>query len=279
MNNIQINNHNKVRAKGRIVGIGRDDYGHRSLILFIRGGRDSRPVYVSFAFDADLPLNVTVQSFVDIEVYVTAYSYRNEVWGRQSYVQYFVAEKIELSKTQLEEAFPEECAGQGFAHRDAFIDVALMGEIVRISRSEAQKQEGSDKTRVWTRIMLRVDPVKGNHRPSLVNVQYSSNMRVSETPIHVGDKVCMTALVSSKRKNTGYQTENDARRNSSRRNTRNFEDIIVNDLVVIEHAQPETDPAEVEKILLENEVETAAAQDTEATENSEGSFFAGVETE
>lgn len=279
MNNIQINNHNKVRAKGRIVGIGRDDYGHRSLILFIRGGRDSRPVYVSFAFDADLPLNVTVQSFVDIEGYVTAYSYRNEVWGRQSYVQYFVAEKIELSKTQLEEAFPEECAGQGFAHRDAFIDVALMGEIVRISRSEAQKQEGSDKTRVWTRIMLRVDPVKGNHRPSLVNVQYSSNMRVSETPIHVGDKVCMTALVSSKRKSTGYQTENDARRNSSRRNTRNFEDIIVNDLVVIEHAQPETDPAEVEKILLENEVETAAAQDTEATENSEGSFFAGVETE
>lgn len=279
MNNIQINNHNKVRAKGRIVGIGRDDYGHRSLILFIRGGRDSRPVYVSFAFDADLPLNVTVQSFVDIEGYVTAYSYRNEVWGRQSYVQYFVAEKIELSKTQLEEAFPEECEGQGFAHRDAFIDVALMGEIVRISRSEAQKQEGSDKIRVWTRIMLRVDPVKGNHRPSLVNVQYSSNMRVSETPIHVGDKVCMTALVSSKRKNTGYQTENDARRNSSRRNTRNFEDIIVNDLVVIEHAQPETDPAEVEKILLENEVETAAAQDTEATENSEGSFFAGVETE
>lgn len=285
MDNIQINNHNKVKARGRIVGIGRDDYGHRSLILFIRGGRDSRPVYVSFAFDADLPLNVTVQSFVDIEGYVTAYSYRNEVWGRQSYVQYFVAEKIELSKTQLEEAFPEECAGQGFAHHDAFIDVSLMGEIVRISRSEAQNQEGSDKPRVWTRIMLRVDPVKDGHRPSLVNAQYSSNMRVSEIPIHVGDKVCMTALVSSKRKNTSNQTEDDARRSSSRRNARNFrnvrnfEDIIVNDLVVIEHAQPETDPTEVEKILLENEVETTAVQDTEATENSEGSFFAGVETE
>ena len=285
MDNIQINNHNKVKARGRIVGIGRDDYGHRSLILFIRGGRDTRPVYVSFAFDADLPLNVTVQSFVDIEGYVTAYSYRNEVWGRQSYVQYFVAEKIELSKTQLEEAFPEECAGQGFAHHDAFIDVSLMGEIVRISRSEAQNQEGSDKPRVWTRIMLRVDPVKDGHRPSLVNAQYSSNMRVSEIPIHVGDKVCMTALVSSKRKNTSNQTEDDARRSSSRRNARNFrhvrnfEDIIVNDLVVIEHAQPETDPTEVEKILLENEVETTAIQDTEATENSEGSFFAGVETE
>lgn len=285
MNDIQINNHNKVRAKGRIVGIGRDDYGHRSLILFIRGGRDSRPVYVSFAFDADLPLNVTVQSFVNIEGYVTAYSYRNEVWGRQSYVQYFVAEKIELSKTQLEEAFPNECAGQGFAHHDAFIDVALMGEIVRISRSEAQKQEGSDKPRVWTRIMLRIDPVKDGHRPSLVNVQYSSNMRVSETPIHVGDKVCMTALVSSKRKNTSNQTEDDERRSSSRRNARNFrnvrnfEDIIVNDLVVIEHAQPETDPAEVEKILLENEAETTAAQDAVATEDNESSFFAGVETE
>lgn len=285
MDNIQINNHNKVKARGRIVGIGRDDYGHRSLILFIRGGRDSRPVYVSFAFDADLPLNVTVQSFVDIEGYVTAYSYRNEVWGRQSYVQYFVAEKIELSKTQLEEAFPEECAGQGFAHHEAFIDVSLMGEIVRISRSEAQNQEGSDKPRVWTRIMLRVDPVKDGHRPSLVNAQYSSNMRVSEIPIHVGDKVCMTALVSSKRKNTSNQTEDDARRSSSRRNARNFrnvrnfEDIIVNDLVVIEHVQPETDPTEVEKILLENEVETTAVQDTEATENSEGSFFAGVETE
>lgn len=279
MNDIQINNHNKVRARGRIIGIGRDDYGHRSLILFIRGGRDSRPVYVPFAFDTDLPLNVTVQSFVDIEGYVTAYSYRNEVWGRQSYVQYFVAEKIELSKTQLEEAFPEECAGQGFAHHDAFINVSLMGEIVRISRSEAQNQEGSDKPRVWTRIMLRVDPAKDDHRPSLVNVQYSSNMRVSDTPIHVGDKVCMTALVSSKRKNTSYQTESNTRRNSSRRNTRNFEDIIVNDLVVIEHAQPETDPTEVEKILLENEVKTTVAQDTEATENSEGSFFAGVETE
>ena len=253
MNDIQINNHNKVRARGRIIGIGRDDYGHRSLILFIRGGRDSRPVYVSFAFDTDLPLNVTVQSFVDIEGYVTAYSYRNEVWGRQSYVQYFVAEKIELSKTQLEEAFPEECAGQGFAHHDAFINVSLMGEIVRISRSEAQNQEGSDKPRVWTRIMLRVDPAKDDHRPSLVNVQYSSNMRVSDTPIHVGDKVCMTALVSSKRKNTSYQTESNTRRNSSRRNTRNFEDIIVNDLVVIEHAQPETDPTEVVKILLESQ--------------------------
>ena len=285
MDIIKINNHNKVKARGRIVGIGRDDYGHRSLILFIRGGRDSRPVYVSFAFDADLPLNVTVQSFVNIEGYVTAYSYRNEVWGRQSYVQYFVAEKIKLSKTQLEEAFPEECAGQGFAHRDAFINVALMGEVVRISRSEAQKQEGSDKTRVWTRIMLRIDPVKDGHRPSLVNVQYSSNMRVSETPIHVGDKVCMTALVSSKRKNTSNQTEDDERRSSSRRNARNFrnvrnfEDIIVNDLVVIEHAQPETDPTEVEKILLENEAETAAAQDAATTEDNESSFFAGVETE
>ena len=89
----------------------------------------------------------------------------------------------------------------------------------------------------------------------------------------------MTALVSSKRKNTSYQAESNTRRNSSRRNTRNFEDIIVNDLVVIEHAQPETDPTEVEKILLENEVKTTVAQDTEATENSEGSFFAGVETE
>lgn len=278
MNDIQINNHNKVRARGRIIGIGRDDYGHRSLILFIRGGRDSRPVYVSFAFDTDLPLNVTVQSFVDIEGYVTAYSYRNEVWGRQSYVQYFVAEKIELSKTQLEEAFPEECAGQGFAHHDAYINVSLMGEIVRISRSEAQNQEGSDKPRVWTKIMLRVDPAKDNHRPSLVNVQYSSNMRVSDTPIHVGDKVCMTALVSSKRKNTGYQTESNARR-SSRRNIRNFEDIIVNDVAVIEHAQPETDPVEVEKILSESEAETTAVQDTSAAEDSEGSFFAGVETE
>jgi flagella basal body P-ring formation protein FlgA len=216
---------------------------------------------------------------VDIEGYVTAYSYRNEVWGRQSYVQYFVAEKIELSKTQLEEAFPEECAGQGFAHNDAFINVSLMGEIVRISRSEAQNQEGSDKPRVWTKIMLRVEPAKDDHRPSLVNVQYSSNMRVSDTPIHVGDKVCMTALVSSKRKNTGYQTESNARRNSSRRNIRNFEDIIVNDLAVIEHAQPETDPAEVEKILSESEAETTAVQDTVAAEDSEGSFFAGVETE
>ena len=278
MNDIQINNHNKVRARGRIIGIGRNDYGHRSLIIFIRGGRDSRPVYVSFAFDTDLPLNVTVQSFVDIEGYVTAYSYRNEVWGRQSYVQYFVAEKIELSKTQLEEAFPEECAGQGFAHHDAYINVSLMGEIVRISRSEAQNQEGSDKPRVWTKIMLRVDPAKDNHRPSLVNVQYSSNMRVSDTPIHVGDKVCMTALVSSKRKNTGYQTESNARR-SSRRNIRNFEDIIVNDVAVIEHAQPETDPVEVEKILSESEAETTAVQDTSAAEDSEGSFFAGVETE
>lgn len=279
MNDIQINNHNKVRARGRIIGIGRNDYGHRSLILFIRGGRDSRPVYVSFAFDTVLPLNVTVQSFVDIEGYVTAYSYRNEVWGRQSYVQYFVAEKIELSKTQLEEAFPEECAGQGFAHHDAYINVSLMGKIVRISRSEAQNQEGSDKPRVWTKIMLRVEPAKDDHRPSLVNVQYSSNMRVSDTPIHVGDKVCMTALVSSKRKNTGYQTESNARRNSSRRNIRNFEDIIVNDLAVIEHAQPETDPAEVEKILSESEAETTAVQDTVVAEDSEGSFFAGVETE
>lgn len=274
MDDIQINNHNKVRARGRIVGIGRDDYGHRSLILFIRGGQGGRPVYVSFAFGADLPLNITVRSFVDIEGYVTAYSYRNEVWGRQSYVQYFVAEKIKLSKTQLEEAFPEECAGQGFAHNDAFINVSLMGEIVRISRSDAQKQEGSDKPRVWTRIMLRVDPAKDDYRPSLVNIQYSSNMRVSDTPIHVGDKVCVTALVSSKRKNTGYQTESNARRN-----TRNFENIIVNDLVVIEHAQPETDPAEVEKILSEGEAETATAQDTAAAEDSEGSFFAGVETE
>lgn len=91
--------------------------------------------------------------------------------------------------------------------------------------------------------------------------------------------MCVTAIVSSKRKNTSYQTENNTRRNSSRRNTRNFEDIIVNDLAVIEHAQPETDPAEVEKILSESEAEITVAQDTAATEDSEGSFFAGVETE
>ena len=38
-------------------------------------------------------------------------------------------------------------------------------------------------------------------------------------------------------------------------------------------------PTEVEKILLENEAETAVAQDAATTEDNESSFFAGVETE
>ena len=246
---ITINNHNKVSARGRNIFIGQNDYGYKSVMLSIRGRDRKREVRVSFVLGTDLPSNVTMHSFVKIEGYVNANVYKNDVWNRSSYIQYFVADKIELDKTQLEEAFPEDCKGRGFAYARSFVNVALKGEIVKLTKSEDKSVEGTGKSRVWTRITLRVDPVKGKNRPSLVHMQYSSNMRVNDLSLNVGDKVCVVAIVSSKSK----QSENVVSRKNSRQHIKYFEDIIVDDIAIIEPSLPKLDPEDVKKMLMEDE--------------------------
>lgn len=247
MDNI-MNKNNKVSARGRIISIKRNDYGHRSLVLYIKKGANPVPLYVSFALNTDLPLSVTVNSHVKIEGHVVARIYRDEVWERSSYMQYFVADKVELDKTKIEEVFPEDCDGEGFGYAEPYMTVALKGEIAKISEAE----DKSGKPRTWTRILLRGEQEKGSRHPLMVFAQYSSNMRVSDVKLHTGDKVCLVGTVSSRRKEIGKASNSKNGHKKFSQPTKTYEDIIVDDLVVIDPATPEMDSEDVVNMLMED---------------------------
>lgn len=264
---------NKVIARGRVIGYGRNEYGYLGLTLFIRGtGNVSRRnsaatsrrantrnendgTYVHFTYgkNATMPLDVTINSNVEILGHVEANIVKSDMWDKTSYIQYLVIDEIKKADTQLEEAFGDVCKGMGFAYPAPFISVALMGEILKITKSDPNAEDASDTSRVWTRLRMKVDSEDGT-RPSIVEMQYSSNMRVSDVDCKVGDIVCVTAMMISRQKTTKGNTQ-----------PRNFENIIVNDMAIIESAHPEMEAEDIFDVLAESEVEKEVKPEHKAT--------------
>ncbi len=206
------NYRNRVEARGKVIGIGRDTFGHFRLILFVRATRDRQGTYISFAIDPSATQDIRVNDTISLVGHVVAYEYTNDVNGKKSYSQYFVADSISLEKPVLQEVYGQE----GFAYDESFTKIYLKGEVTNIRKSPDDR---------WTTVTIHPEEQKGE-RPVYVHVQYSSAMRVQEKQFEVGDEICMYGFLISRKK------ERDGRVDF-------FENVIVNDLSRVSRAETE----------------------------------------
>lgn len=180
---------NLVLAKGRIIGIGRDDYGHRRIVLYVRGTKDKNPAYISFALNTDLPLDVTINDTVDVEGHYMSFTTQSDSFKsiKRRPVQYFVADKITRSETELEKMF----GVPGFAHESSYCRAYFKGKIRGIVPSEGTN---------WINAYIHIPGEPHIKHKNVALLQYTSRMRVHDIDVQTGDVACVACFVTSKKK-------------------------------------------------------------------------------
>ena len=222
--------YNRFFARGKIIGIGVDDYGHKRFVLYIRGiggsraqrnkeeketvktVPGSRPVYLSIAFGNNTPHNVRVTDIVDVEGHIIAYPYFNEVVNKWGFIQYLKADNITQSVPELTKVFGEEAVG--FSTGRHYSRVCVKGEVI-----DKYRAEGS----IWHKLTLRVDGDNDDRRRNDIRAQYSSRMRVNDVQYEIGDTIALIGTFSSSSKTA----KNDSDRIVY------FENVIVDDMAVV----------------------------------------------
>lgn len=234
---------NLVKARGRVVGFGRDFQGRNEIYIFMRQEYQARPVQVAFLF-RNIDPEIRIGDFVEIEGYVTAY-YRQaanfEQTGKRTYSQSFVATSIKFCKTEIEEVFGVE---GGFAHKP-MIRCYYSGEVTRIDFTKGRVRDANDrrKTREVTFVNLLVKVPSDNvtRRLNIVTAQYTERMRTSDIKVEVGDTVAIVANVTSTKKTFANQEKPVF-----------FTNLQIDDMVIIEKgAKPEEAVAKAEVLEVE----------------------------
>ena len=228
--------YNRFFARGKIIGIGADDYGHKRFVLYIRGiggaraprnGEEketvkvapgSRPVYLSIAFGNNTPHNVRVTDIVDVEGHIVAYPYYNEVVGKWGFIQYLKADSIAPSVPELTKVFGDDV--KGFSTERQYSRVYVKGEVV-----DKYKGEGS----IWNKMTIRVEGDLDDRRRNDIRAQYSDRMRVNDVQYEIGDTIALIGTFSSSRKTA----KNDSDR------ILYFENVIVDDMGVVKRKERE----------------------------------------
>ena len=222
--------YNRFFARGKIIGIGMDDYGHKRFVLYIRGtggpkapknveekenvkpAPGARPVYLSIAFGNNTPYDVRVSDIVEVEGHMVAYPYMNEVVGKWGFIQYLKADSITRAVPELTKVFGEEAAG--FSTGRHYSRFYLKGMVI-----DKYQKEGS----IWHKITVRVEGDLDDRRANHIRVQYSDRMRVCDVQYEKGDTVALIGTFSYSRK----MARNDSDRIIY------FENVIVDDMAVV----------------------------------------------
>lgn len=222
--------YNRFFARGRIIGIGIDDYGHKRFVLFIRGNGGqrasknmedkenvkpapgSRPVYLSIAFGNNTPHNVRVNDIVEVEGRMVAYPYFNETVEKWGFIQYLKADSIIPAVPELTKVFGEEA--KGFSTERHYSRVYVKGVVI-----DKYKKESS----IWHKLTLCVEGDQDDRRSSHIRAQYSDRMRVNDIQYEIGDTMALIGTFSYSRK----ASKNDDSRIIY------FENIIVDDMAVV----------------------------------------------
>lgn len=241
---------NLVKARGRVVGFGRDFQGRNEIYIFMRQEYQARPVQVAFLF-RNIDPEIQIGDFVEIEGHVMAY-YRQaanfEQTGKRTYAQSFVATSIKFCKTEIEEVFGIE---GGFA-RKPMIRCYYSGEVTRIDFTKGRVRDANDrrKTREVTFVNLLVKIPSNNvtRRLNIVTAQYTERMRTSDINVEVGDTVAIVANVTSTKKTFPNQEKPVF-----------FTNLQIDDMVIIEKgAKSEETVAKAETPEVETPKETQA---------------------
>lgn len=226
--------YNRFFARGRIIGIGMDDYGHKRFVLYIRGtggprasknGEEkenvkpapgARPVYLSIAFGNNTPYNVRISDIVEVEGHMVAYPYKNEAVDKWGFIQYLKADSITPAVPELTKVFGEEAAG--FSTGRHYSRFYLKGVVI-----DKYKKEGS----IWHKLTIRVDGDSEDRRANHIRAQYSDRMRVNDVQYEKGDTVALIGTFSYSRK---VAKHDDAR-------IVYFENVIVDDMAVVKRKE------------------------------------------
>lgn len=233
-------------GRGVIRGMGRDDYGHKRFILFVRGiggprnrnekeerrNPAGRETYVSIAFGENVsPLNIRVDDKVEVIGHITGYSYSNDAWNKGGYIMYCEADRMELAVPVLSGMFGSEAGG--FATERPMTRVALKGKVIKKASMESKNKDST-----WYRFLMNVDVNEPGRRPSTIWAQYSSRMRVNDVKVEVGDTVCLFGPFSSTRKLIGEAPDGNSAgsRPFAKQETKDYLNVIVDDMCVLKKA-------------------------------------------
>jgi hypothetical protein len=209
--NIMVENQNMIRnlvkARGRVVGFGKDFQGRNEIYIFMRQEYQARPVQVAFLF-RNIDPEIRIGDFVEIEGYVTAY-YRQaanfEQTGKRTYAQAFVATSIQFCKTEIEEIFGVE---GGFS-RKPMIRCYYSGEVTRINYTKGKVRDARDRRKVrevtFVNLLVKVPSNSVTRRLNIITAQYTERMRTNDINVEVGDTVAIVANVTSTKKEFSNQ--------------------------------------------------------------------------
>lgn len=241
--NIMVENQNMIRnlvkARGRVVGFGKDFQGRNEIYIFMRQEYQARPVQVAFLF-RNIDPEIRIGDFVEIEGYVTAY-YRQaanfEQTGKRTYAQAFVATSIQFCKTEIEEIFGVE---GGFS-RKPMIRCYYSGEVTRINYTKGKVRDARDRRKVrevtFVNLLVKVPSNSVTRRLNIITAQYTERMRTNDINVEVGDTVAIVANVTSTKKEFSNQEKPVF-----------FTNLQIDDMVIVEKG---TKPQEAKEVTTE----------------------------
>lgn len=230
---------NLVKARGRVVGFGKDFQGRNKIYIFMRQEYQARPVQVAFLF-RNIDPEIRIGDFVEIEGYVTAY-YRQaanfEQTGKRTYAQAFVATSIQFCKTEIEEIFGVE---GGFS-RKPMIRCYYSGEVTRINYTKGKVRDARDRRKVrevtFVNLLVKVPSNSVTRRLNIITAQYTERMRTNDINVEVGDTVAIVANVTSTKKEFSNQEKPVF-----------FTNLQIDDMVIVEKG---TKPQEAQEVATE----------------------------
>lgn len=174
-----------------------------------RDREEPEGIYASFAYGADVPEDLRIGDYVEVDGHATAYFARNRLWeNRYSYIQYLVADRVAPCKTLIEDVFGLKA---GFYTGRHFLDMFLRGTVSGVSNSNG-----------WKVLTLVVSGGPGR-RDDTLRVQYSASSRLNSIGAEAGDEIAIVAsLVTRQKEISGTM--------------RYFENILAEDMTIIRKA-------------------------------------------
>lgn len=166
-------------------------------------------IYATFAYSPAME-ELRPGDTVEVEGHVVAYTMRDRLWEKRfSYRQALVADKVTFCKTMLEEEFGLKA---GFYMGSHAFKTALAGTV-----------EGVSEVPGWKVLTLEIPGNAGSLRKNSIRVQYSTRARINSIDVGKGDAVALVASLVTRQKEINGER-------------RNFENILVEDMVVVRKA-------------------------------------------
>lgn len=150
---------NEIKAVGRITGYVRDEFGNRNIVLHVS---DKDKKQVKFVLDNE-PKGIKRNDFVEISGHITAFSYHSQIFEKDSYVQYFVADEMKKAPSILEEQF----GLPGKYVENQHIRIILEGKFKGYTVSKNSEE--------WCEVSVMIDSSGMDKRPNTVKVSCSLN--------------------------------------------------------------------------------------------------------